>query len=65
MKLRIDKIRVEMAKRNMSQKILAEKANIQRSTLCRIMRNKSIGNTRTWSKIASALEVDVTALIED
>lgn len=63
-KLNLTMIRVEMAKQNLNQKKLAHKANIQEPTICLIMNGKSRGSIETWGKIAAALGVDVTEIIE-
>lgn len=63
--MRVDKnkILLLMAKRNMLQKDLAYKADMSRSNLSTIINGKSV-QTKTAYKIAKALEVDVTEIIE-
>ena len=64
--LGIDKVcvRVSMAKKGINQKQLAIASGISESTLSNILTGKSDGNPKTWGKIANALEVDVTEIIE-
>lgn len=63
--MRVDKnkILLLMAKKNMLQKDLAYKADMSRSNLSTIINGKSV-QAKTAYKIAKALEVDVTEIIE-
>lgn len=65
MKLNLTSIRIEMAKKNVNQKELAELAGIQGTTISNILTGKSKGAIATWEKIARALEVDVTKVVEN
>lgn len=64
-RIRLDRIKfnMEMLKQNMTQGELAEKTGISRATICYIANGKSCSN-ETAEKIAKALDVDVTEIIE-
>lgn len=64
--MRINNIKLvtEMMKRSMKQKDLAEKAGISRTTVGYIKCGKSCSG-ETADRIAKALGVDVTELLED
>ncbi len=57
-------VRVSMAKKEINQKQLAVDSGISESTLSNILTGKSDGTPKTWGKIATALGVDVTEIIE-
>ena len=57
-------IKMWMAKREIeSEYILAEKAGISTKTMSRIMNNENV-TMRTLSKLADALDVDLTELLK-
>lgn len=64
--MRIDRIKLvaELAKRDMTQKRLAELAGISRATVNYIKSGKSCSD-EIGNKIAKALDVDVTEILED
>lgn len=64
--LRIDRVKFvsEITRKSMTLKVLAEKAGVSRQTLSSIKNGKSCTDS-VGEKIANALSVDVTELIED
>ena len=64
--MRMDRIKLvaELAKRDMTQKRLAELAGISRATVNYIKSGKSCSD-EIGNKIAKALDVDVTEILED
>lgn len=64
MRINKDKISFIMAEKDMLQKDLAEKAGMSRGNLSTIINGKNI-QARTAFKIAKALEVDVTGILEN
>lgn len=65
MRLDTTKIRVEMAKRNINQKELANLAGIQTATISKIMNGKSKGEIQTWEKISKALNKSLLEIVEN
>lgn len=63
MKLSKDKIYLIMAEQNLFQKDLADKANMGRGNLSTLLNGKSC-QAKTAHKIAKALGVDVTNILE-
>lgn len=63
--MRIDRVKLvtELARRDMSQKQLAELAGVSRATINYIKSGKSCSN-KVGEKIAAALQVDLKKLIE-
>ncbi len=64
MKLNTRAIRLEMAKKEMNQNMLAKEAGIDKATLSLLMTKKRRGSIQTWEKIAQALEIEVFELVE-
>lgn len=64
MRLDTRTLKIEMAKKEMNQNVLAEAAGINRATLSLLMTKKKCGSIQTWEKIAHALNVDVFNLVE-
>lgn len=64
--MRIDRVKLitELAKRDMTQKCLAELSGVSRPTISSIRGGKSCSN-EIGQKIAKALGVDVTEILED
>lgn len=64
--MRIDRIRLvtELAKRDMTQKRLAELSGVSRATINNVKGGKCCAD-EVGQKIAKALGVDVTEIIED
>lgn len=64
--MKIDKIKfiTEMAKKNLNQKDLAQKANLSKATVSYIVNGKSCAD-ETVQKLAKALDVDVKELLEE
>ncbi|WP_455717649.1 helix-turn-helix domain-containing protein [Anaerosporobacter sp.] len=64
--MRINRIRfiLELAKKDLTLKVLAEKSGVSRQTLSYIKSGKNCTEL-VACKIAKALDVDVTELIED
>lgn len=64
--MRINKIKISvlMAKQGLNQTKLAEKAHMDRPNLSRIINGKSC-RAETILRLANALGVDVTEIIED
>lgn len=65
-RIRVDRIKLatELAKRDITQKKLAELAGVSRATISYIKCGKSCSN-EVGQKIAKALGVDVTDILED
>lgn len=63
-KIDIKKIDLLIAKKGMSVKEFSEHSHINETTLCRIRNGKQVPNIKTVGKLAKALEVDVTEIIE-
>ena len=63
--MRIDRVKLitELAKRDMTQKRLAELSGVSRATINYIKSGKSCTD-EVGNKIASALSIDVTEIIE-
>lgn len=64
MKLKKTKVLLVMAERNMYQKDLAEAAGMSRGNLSTLINGKNC-QPRTAFRIAEALGVDVTEILED
>lgn len=66
MKVRLDDIKlyIAMSRSGLNTGEIAEKAGISRNTLS-LIKNGKICTPQTAQKIATALEVDVTELIEN
>lgn len=64
--MRIDrkKLMCLMLDKNLNQKELGEAAGLTRNTICAVKNGKSC-NHDTASKIAKALNIDVTEIIEE
>lgn len=64
--MRIDRIKltVELAKRNITQKKIAELAGVSRPTVNAIKNGKSCTN-EVGEKIAKALNIPISELLED
>lgn len=64
--MRIDRVKIitELAKREMTQKRLAELSGVSRATINYVRAGKSCTD-EVGQKIAKALGVDVTEIIED
>lgn len=65
MKLDLKAIRIEMARKDINQKELAEISGLRRATICNVMCGKSNGSIKTWGKIAKALDIPVAELIKE
>jgi DNA-binding XRE family transcriptional regulator len=64
MNLNIQKLDVCMARECINTDMLADKAGLSRSTLYAFRTKKRNPSTKTVGKIAKALKVDVTEIIE-
>lgn len=64
MKINVEKLNIKQAEKCLSNKELCKTANIGTLTLTMIKANKRVCHPKTIGKIAKALEVDVTELIE-
>lgn len=64
MRVDLKKLRIAMARNCMGAPGLAEKANLNRGTVYHVLEGKNF-NLSTIGKIAQALGVDVTEIIED
>ena len=64
--MRIDRLKLvtELTKRDMTQKCLAELSGVSRATISNIRFGKSCTD-EVGQKIAQALSIDVTEIIED
>lgn len=65
MKLNLKKVKLAMASKCLSARGLANKAQIPYSTLTPYLSGAREPKTDTLGKIAKALEVDVTEILED
>ena len=60
-----DKLREVRTKRLLTQDELADKAGVSQSTIANIERNNAEPQFRTIRKLAKALDIDPTELLED
>lgn len=63
MKLSREKINVAMARKKMTVASLAETYGVSKARICTILNSRNV-NPQTVGKIAAALGVDVTEIIE-
>lgn len=64
MKIDLNKLQIEMAKRCMGVLEVAKQSNISKSTVYQVI-SSGRGTTKTIGKIAIALDTDVTNLLTD
>ena len=64
LKIDLAKLLYEMTNKGYSAKRLAEKAGVSEVTISRIRNGKSNANTETIWKLATALECDITDIIQ-
>lgn len=65
MKFSVDKLNLELARKQLSIQEVCKKSGIPRSTLVQVRKGLRNPLPKTIGRIAHALEVDVTSLIED
>lgn len=65
MEIDIRKLQVEMARKEMNVQDLASKAGLSFSVIAKYVRGCTRPSTKSIGKIARALGVDVTEIIED
>lgn len=58
-----EKVNILLARNSINVKMLAEKCNISRTRICTILNSRNV-KPQTVGKIAAALGVDVTEIIE-
>lgn len=64
MKISTKKIKVELARRNLTMRAFCKNKGISYNTFVCIMSGRRNGNLKTIGKIAEALELDVIDIIE-
>lgn len=64
MELDVIAVRIEMAKKLITQKELAQKAGIAEETMTRYMNRKIKPSPRNIGKLAKALDIDVEKIIK-
>lgn len=64
MKLSIEKFNIELARKQLSIKEFCAKSGIPRTTIVQVRRGVRNAKPKTIGRIANALDVDVTAIIE-
>lgn len=65
MKIDAKKLRLAMARACLDTVDLADKAGVHKGTVFNVLSGRTIGNLSTIGKIANALGVDVTEILED